>query len=195
MQCSSHPQAAADFFTKMLHPVPHKRCNAYQAADHPYMRRTLEQMADAFHLCKGSPKPDWAVHQAPPVACSPDTSADAVSNDVPSRVQAEAGRLLSWVWSTVNRIRLSLALAQQVIAVMLKASVSSSSNSQAKQPGRHARKVVDLDAGAGRAPETCSSPAAAVASGTGMPQDCQQLPAPPVQADKAAGTGSDNNGR
>ncbi|DBB02285.1 TPA: hypothetical protein ACH3X3_011303 [Trebouxia sp. C0006] len=47
-QFSSTPDAAIDFFTSLLHPVPHQRLRAKFALQHVYLRGCLTQMLDDF---------------------------------------------------------------------------------------------------------------------------------------------------
>ena len=47
-QFSSMPDAAIDFFTSLLHPVPHQRLRAKFALQHVYLRGCLAQMLDDF---------------------------------------------------------------------------------------------------------------------------------------------------
>ena len=47
-QFSSTPDAAVDFFTLLLHPMPHKRLTAMDAIDHSYLAGCLSQMVDDY---------------------------------------------------------------------------------------------------------------------------------------------------
>ena len=47
--CSTTPDAAASFFTAILHPKPSARLTSLQALQHPYLRQCVHQMQDHYH--------------------------------------------------------------------------------------------------------------------------------------------------
>ena len=47
--CSTTPDAAASFFTAVLHPKPSARLTGLQALEHPYLRQCVHQMQDHYH--------------------------------------------------------------------------------------------------------------------------------------------------
>ena len=79
--CSTTPDAAADFFSAVLHPDSNKRLTGQQALDHLYLRRCVAQMQDFQHAqasvlsqnpcCISTDSHSLACASLPPTTASP----------------------------------------------------------------------------------------------------------------------------
>ncbi|KAL3159450.1 hypothetical protein ABBQ38_009876 [Trebouxia sp. C0009 RCD-2024] len=88
--CSTTPDAAANFFTAVLHPCPTKRLTSAQALQHPYLRHCVLQMLEAQATQVPAPAPAQGSccmsTESHSLACAPLPASNASRLSVLSRL-------------------------------------------------------------------------------------------------------------